>query len=339
MAKKNDTVLLLFALLLTLVPLGGVAYWGVRPLQSPATDQPKTFAEFAASHEIPFGTWQYGGSTAWAAIRKVVDQKIQADIPNFKLVYTQDPVLAPSSGTGIKMLTEGRLSVAQSSRPLGEAEYGDAARRGFQIKQIPVAYDAIVAVVHPNLALKGLTIEQLVGIYTGTVTNWLEIGGPDLTITPYRGEVTGGAEVMLKAFFPKGADFGTNFQITKTPSEAIQKIGNAASAAEQGGIYIASARTLIGQCSVKPLPIGRSSNELVAPYAGELVPAEQCPNQRNQIDRAAISSSRYPLTRRLFVVVREDSSIDTAVGKTYAELLLTAEGQQLIEEAGFTRMR
>lgn len=348
MAKKNETVVLALALLITLAALGGVAVWATRFFQadlgrltgrSDSTQLPAgqgdTFTAFAAQTEVPLGTWQYGGSTAWAAIRQVVDQKIVQDLPKFQLAYTQDPIDPPSSGSGIKMLIGGQIAFAQSSRPIAQEEYDQAAQRGFQIKQIPVAYDAIVAVVHPSLEVAGLTTEQLVSIYTGAIANWREVGGPDLAVQPYSGDLAGGAPVILRDFFPSGADFGQNVIVTETPSQAIQAVA----AQPTGGIYIASARTLIGQCSVKPLPIGRTSAQLVAPYAGELVPPEACPERRNQLDREVIRTSAYPLTRRLFVVVREDGSNDTQVGSAYAELLLTAEGQRLIEEAGFVALR
>ncbi|NJL23443.1 MAG: phosphate ABC transporter substrate-binding protein, partial [Leptolyngbyaceae cyanobacterium SM1_3_5] len=165
---------MLFTLLLTLGLIGSVAYWSMnafrldvqlqRWLVQPENSE-ESFAG-AIDRDIPFGTWQYGGSTAFAAIRDVVDRQIQQDIPNFQLAYTQDPIRPPSSGVGIQMLIEGRLAFAQASRPLTEEEINSAMQRGLQIRQIPVAYDAIVVVVHPSLQLSGLTIPQLVGIYT-----------------------------------------------------------------------------------------------------------------------------------------------------------------------------
>lgn len=56
------------------------------------------------------------------------------------------------------------------------------------------------------------------------------------------------------------------------------------------------------------------------------------------INAAVIQNGTYPLTRRLYVVVRADDSMDTGAGKAYADMVLSREGQQLIQEAGFVPM-
>ncbi|MFB2978073.1 substrate-binding domain-containing protein [Microseira sp. BLCC-F43] len=299
----------------------------------------KTFTEFADCDKIPFGIWQYGGSTSWAAIRETAEQKIKAELPKFQITYKQDPLQPPSSGNGIKMLIEGRLAFAQSSTPVTNEAVVLANQRGFTLKQIPVAYDAIVAAVHPSFNIKGLTVEQLVGIYKGKYRNWREIGGPDLTIKPYATQGSGGPTIV-KGYFLSGEYFGNNITFARTPSEAISKVGNPDNEIEKGGIYIASAKTLIGQCSLKTLKIAKDRNsEFVAAYEGELIPAAVCPKQRNQINREAIRTNQYPLVRQIYVVVRQDGSIETKAGEAYASLLLTEEGQQLIQDAGFMPMR
>jgi phosphate transport system substrate-binding protein len=47
----------------------------------------------------------------------------------------------------------------------------------------PVGQDGITVIVNPNNDLKGLTSEQLRGIYLGHLSNWSEIGGLDGGIT------------------------------------------------------------------------------------------------------------------------------------------------------------
>jgi phosphate transport system substrate-binding protein len=286
----------------------------------------------------PLGTWYYGGSTAWATLRGSLDQKIRADHPKFQITYFQDSASSPSTGNGIDLLMDGRIAFAQTSRALLDEEYEKAKQRGFNLEQIAVAYDAIAFVVHPDLPISGLTIEQLVGIYTGRYTNWQELGGPDWSIIPFNGDLNGGAPAMLKEYFAPEEDWAPSMILVQTPSEAIQRIGRPQNPAAQGGIYFASARTLIGQCSVKPLSIGLEQ-QFVPPYVEPLVPMEQCPIERNQINVAAIQDGTYPFNRRLYVVVRADGSMDTAAGKAYAGMVLSQAGQQLIQEAGFVPIR
>lgn len=72
------------------------------------------------------------------------------------------------------------------------------------------------------------------------------------------------------------------------------------------------------------------------PYQDPYVPPEQC---RNQLNQRAFQEGTYPITRRLFVITKEDNSLDAQAGRAYAALLLTDQGQAAIEKAGFVRLR
>jgi phosphate transport system substrate-binding protein len=57
------------------------------------------------------------------------------------------------------------------------------------------------------------------------------------------------------------------------------------------------------------------------------------------VNTEVIQSGKYPLTRRLVVVVKQDGQIDQQAGEAYAHLLLTTQGQELIEKAGLVPIR
>jgi ABC-type phosphate transport system substrate-binding protein len=158
----------------------------------------------------PAGTWLYGGSTTWAPIRGLVDKRIERELPKFNLTYAQHPTLPPGSGTGIKMLLDGQLSFSQSSRPVLNNEYELAASRGVKLKQVPVAIDGIAIAVHPSLNIEGLTLEQIKGIYTGQITNWSQVGGPNLKITPYSRPKDSGTTEFFKENILGTKNFGAN---------------------------------------------------------------------------------------------------------------------------------
>ena len=279
-------------------------------------EYPETFAQVA---NVPKGLFSHGGSTTWAPIRSAADPAIQIVWPKFQLRYT-DPIReAPSSGRGIAMLLKNELAFALSSRPIAKNEYETAEKRGFQLKEIPVGIDGIAIAVHPSLEIPGITIQQVDGIYAGEITNWMEVGGPDLTIQPY-GKI--------------GRDNPEYAIVTGTTTEAIRNVAN-----DPGGLYWSSANLLVPQCTVKTLPLARNSNQFVPPYQEPFVPLSECPNKRNQVNLQAFRSGEYPWSRRLFVVVKENGQLDQVAGETYANLLLTDQGQALIREAGFVSLR
>ncbi|MFE1746174.1 PstS family phosphate ABC transporter substrate-binding protein [Coleofasciculus sp. H7-2] len=344
MSQKNETPVLVLALLLTLGLLGGGFWWftnrsgvDLGGLRSNPTNQStqSTGETFAQLQGVPSGLFSYGGSTTWAPIRKEVDSDIQTVWPKFVLRYTDPTTGAPGSGSGIKMLLNNQLAFSQSSRSIKDEEYQQAQARGFTLKEIPVAIDGIALAVHPNLNIPGLTITQLKDIYTGKITNWNQVGGLNLPITPYSRRIEEGGTIE---FFAEnvlgGQNFGANVQFIGTTTEALRQVAD-----NPGGIYYASAPEVVGQCTVKPLPLGRNSNEWVPPYQEPFVPLSQCPSQRNQLNAAAFQSGQYPITRRLFVIVKQNGQIDQQAGEAYAKLLLTAQGQDLISKAGFVSIR
>ncbi|MCX7596752.1 MAG: PstS family phosphate ABC transporter substrate-binding protein [Fischerella sp.] len=345
MSQKNETTVLLLALLLTLGLVGGIFLWlanssGIRLFNARnnlSIPTKQTYAEsFAQVTEVPSGLFSYGGSTTWAPIRKEVDTAIQTVFPKFQLRYTDPTTGAPGSGSGIKMLLNNQLAFSQSSRSIKDEEYQKAQQRGLTLKEIPVAIDAIAIAVNPNLNIPGLTVAQLQDIYTGKITNWQQVNGPNLPITPYSRRLEEGGTVE---FFHENVldseKFGVNVQFIPTTTEALREV-----AKNPGGLYYASVPEVVGQCSVKPLPLGRTSDKLVAPYKEPFIPLQECPQRRNQPNAAVFQNGEYPITRRLFVIVKQNGqSSDRQAGETYANLLLTKQGQDLISKAGFVRIR
>jgi len=86
------------------------------------------------------------------------------------------------SGNGIKALIDGSCDLATSSRFVKDTEIQLAVEKGVYPVPHRVAIDAIVPIVHPKNPVNDLTIEQLSLIYQGKITNWQEVGGPDLVI-------------------------------------------------------------------------------------------------------------------------------------------------------------
>ncbi|MCX7592892.1 MAG: substrate-binding domain-containing protein [Fischerella sp.] len=293
---------------------------------------PKTFTE---ARNVTSGVIRYGGSTAWAPIRLLVDSVIRAERPEFQLRYVEPNNDSPGSTTGIRMLLADQLSFVQTSRPLLPEEYKQAKQRGFQLKQIPVAVDAIVVAVHPDLNLRGLTLEKLRAIYSGRIVNWRELGGPNLKITPYSRPVSAGSSID---FFLEdilgGQKFGSNVEFISTTTEALRLLAN-----NPGSIYYDSAPLVVPQCHVKPLPLAQEPGKYISPYQEPFVPSNQCPKQRNKLNLDAFRTGRYPITRYLYVVVKQNGGFEERAGKDYVKLLLTNQGQELLTKAGFVRIQ
>ena len=339
---NKDVVLLIKGLIigkvLTLAVVGGLLWW-LRPrlLVSDVTPSAQSSevaatssqtSQFKAVEPVPTGSFRYGGSTAWAPIRQLVDAQIQNNRPELQLNYVNPANRSPSSRTGMAMLLNGQLDIAQSSRPITAVEAATAKQRGFTLRQSAVGVDGVAVVVNPDLEVAGLTTEQLQQIYQGKITNWQQVGGPDLAIVPFSRRVE---DVDTPIFAPDQApQLGAQVQYVSTTTQALRQVSQT-----PGGVYYGSARAVVPQCSVKPLPLGQSAELLVAPYQEPLAAASDCPKQRHQLNTTAFENGDYPITYNLYVVIKQNQEEEQQAGEAYANLLLSQQGQQAIAQAGF----
>lgn len=79
----------------------------------------------------------------------------------------------------LQALAEGKIDIALASHGLVAEEL---TRQGMAVHEI--AKVAVVFGVNASVPTASVTDRQICDIYAGTITNWKEIGGPDLAIAP-----------------------------------------------------------------------------------------------------------------------------------------------------------
>ncbi|MBW4570095.1 MAG: substrate-binding domain-containing protein [Tolypothrix carrinoi HA7290-LM1] len=330
---------LIFGELLTIVIIGGLWLW-LRPRlwvnngtfsssgQDTNTTSTSATSTFETVSDVPIGAFKYGGSTTWAPIRQLVDSYIQNTRPELQLQYVDPTNGSPGSGAGIKMLLDGKLDFAESSRPLTAEEYALAKQRGFTLEQREIATDGIAVAVNQALNLPGLTVEQLQQIYSGQITNWKQVDGPDLAIIPLSQQPENADTVLFDK--PLKQTLGSNVQYVYSTTEALRRVSKT-----PGAVYYGSARGVVPQCTVKALPLGRVSTQLISPYREPLIPSNQCPQKRNQVNTEVLKNGSYPIKSKLFVIVKKNNGREEKVGEAYTRLLLSDQGKKAIAQAGF----
>jgi uncharacterized membrane protein YfcA/ABC-type phosphate transport system substrate-binding protein len=277
---------------------------------------------------VPDGQFFYGGTMGAAALRSEDFRKeIQVAHPGFRLRYLDPLSVAPDSATGIRMLINGELSFAESQRPLREVEYEQARMRGFTLRQIPIAMTGIAFFVHSDLQIAGLSLDQIQGIYTGKITNWQEVGGPNLPIVPVSQDidVSGSTMSLLLQELPSAQQrLSENVLKVRDTTASLRNVGKT-----PGAIGFGIQALVFVQRSVRLLGLARwQSRNYVQPIT---------PNQR--VNKKALRDGTYPLIQRIFVVIRQDETLDEIAGMAYANLLLSEKGQSLIDQAGYLPIR
>ena len=233
------------------------------------------------------------------------------------------------------MLLAGQLSFAQSSRPIKETELKQAQQQGFILGQIPVAIDGIAFYVNPQVSIPGLTLNQIRDIFIGKINNWKLVGGPDLPIILFsRNPQYSGTADFIKTKVLAGAEFSPNVRQVETTTDSIRLV-----AKMPGGISYATASEVIGQKSIdplslaiiNPLPLSLTDNkEFISPFDI---------NNKDIVNSVAFANGSYPLTRRLFIIIKRNGGVDEQAGIAYANLLFSEEGQLMLRQAGFASIR
>jgi serine/threonine protein kinase len=309
-----------------------------------------TGESFTEIKNVPNGTFKFGGSTTWATTRQQqssVDAAIKGGFPKFDIVYTDasSPDVRsaknnkcdskPGSNAGICWLIEGDLDFAQSSVSLEKSKFADQAQTN-QLKDEAVAYDALSVVVNTRLKIPGLTVDQLRDIYTGKITNWNQVNGQNLPIVAFsREEKAGGTVSSFKDLVLKKGD-ELKIQAVKSTTEGLQKVKN-----NPGGIYYgAGQEVIVDSCYTQPLAIGKAADKLVKPYEEPLQSPDVCSKgKRNKMNTNVIKNQDYPLTRKIYIIIKADGSDRQKAGEAYVNLLKTKQGQDLLEKAGFVSIR
>jgi phosphate transport system substrate-binding protein len=207
------------------------------------------------------------------------------------------------SGNGIKALVDGTCDIANSSREMKPEEVKSAEIKGKKIKEIVLAVDMIVPVVHPSNKVKEITMAQLKAIYDGSVTNWKQIGGKDENIVIISRDTSSGTYEIWHEKVMKKTDVRKDALLQASNGAIISAVaGNPKAIGYVGFGYIDS--------SVKPLLVD---------------------NVEGTIDNG--KSGKYPISRKLYMYV-DDKKVSGETQK-YIDYVLSTDGQKLVKDAGF----
>jgi phosphate transport system substrate-binding protein len=211
------------------------------------------------------------------------------------------------SGNGAKALIDGMTSIAAMSREMKKEEIESAQAKGRNPVQHIVAVDCIVPIVHPSNPVNNLTVDQLRGIYSGTITNWKEVGGPDKKIAVIGRDTSSGTYEVWDEKIMK-----------KTPVTPRTLI-------------VASSGALIQSVAGNTLSIGYDS----LGYVNEkLVKALTIDGVKGTPDTAR--SGGIVTSRKLFMYTDGDPSGDL---QKYLSFLLSDDGQKYVAREGFVTLK
>lgn len=120
------------------------------------------------------GTITAAGSSALKPLADEASQKFIEKNPNVSIT-----VDAGGSGEGLKQVSEGTVTIGNSDVSAEEKLDADQAKELVDHQVCVVTMAPIVNKDVTEAGVKDLSTDQLIGIFTGQITNWKDVGGPD----------------------------------------------------------------------------------------------------------------------------------------------------------------
>jgi len=216
-------------------------------------------------------------------------------------------VRGTGSGNGIAALIDGTTDIADSSREIKKEEIDKAKANGLNPYETPIALDALSVVVNPQNPVNALTSEQVKKIYVGEIANWKDVGGPDMPIVVVARDTSSGTyEAFIELALGKGVNI-TDKAIVQASNQTVKNT-------------VALTRGAIGYIGLGYV----DSSVKVVSYDSVF------PSKESAINRT------YKLSRHLYMYTNGQP---TSAVKDFIDFVLSVEGQNIVEEVGFIRVK
>lgn len=208
------------------------------------------------------------------------------------------------SGNGAKSLINSTCQIADMSRAMKDNEFKAAVEQGVFPVHHCVALDGLPILVHPANPITEITVDQIRDIYTGKITNWKQLGGPNQKI------------VMISR--------DTNSGTYETFNNLVMKKQKIADGCE----YVGSNGAIRARVQSTPTAIGYAGLGFVDRTVKALKVNGIYPSQKT------VSTGVYPIARPLFMVTNGFPKMGTKLYQ-FITLYLSEKGQEIVKRIGF----
>ena len=218
-------------------------------------------------------------------------------------------VTGGGTGTGFAALQNNATDLCDASRPIKAKEKENCIMAFKKApKEYKVALDGLAVYVNEQNPVKELSLAQVKDIYTGKITNWKEVGGPDLPIVVYSRENNSGTYEFFKEHVLKGADFAASAQTMPGTAALLQAVGKDPNGIGYGGIAYGG--------GAKHLSVKKDDQS----------PAIE-PTQET------VMNGSYPIWRYLYIYL--NPALDKGEIADYLKWIRSEDGQKVVADVGY----
>src|SRR4026207_1155590 len=199
------------------------------------------------------------------------------------------------TGGGFKKFCRGETDISDASRPILKKEMDDCRAAGVQYIELPVAYDALTVVIHPeNKWAQTLTVAELKKMWEpaaqGKLTNWKQVNAkfPDAPLKLFgAGADSGTFDYFTEAINGKAKASRGDFTASEDDNVLVQGVESNKSALG----YFGYAYYIAHKDRLRAVPMVNKKGEAVGPSL-----------------EAVIAGTYDPLSRPLFIYVRDTAA-------------------------------
>jgi len=218
-------------------------------------------------------------------------------------------VTGGGSGTGIAALLNGTTDICDASRSMKPSEIADFVKKfRTRPREYKMCLDALSVYVNESNPVNQLNFSQLKAIFTGQITNWKNVGGPDGPVSLYGRENSSGTYEFFKEHVLNGRDFAAATKTMPGTAAVIEAVARDAGGIGYGGIAYGE--------GVKLLKVSRADGDQAIQ-----------PNAEN------VFNGTYPITRYLYNYVAP--AVDTGGVADYITWCRSNEGQAVVKVIGY----
>jgi len=211
------------------------------------------------------------------------------------------------SGNGAKSLINAACDVATMSRPMKNSEKKAAQEAGVLAVEHVVALDGLSIIVHPGNAVANLTLAQIRDIYTGAISNWKELGGPDQKIVVISRDTNSGTYESFNTLVLKDAKLKSGAEYVGSGGAIRQRVMSTPAAIGYVGLAFTEGVKIVSVNGVLP-------------------------------SAETVNNKTYPIARPLYMYTNGRTKEGTALND-FVNLSTTAEGKKIIEDTGFISLK
>jgi len=206
------------------------------------------------------------------------------------------------SSVGVTSAGEGTVDIGNASRNVKDSEFEEFP----ELQVHTIAFDGIAIVTHPDTEIPTLSEEQVRAIFSGEITNFSEVGGPDAAIVVVAREEGSGTRAAFEELVMEYEDESGEDQLAPIAEGALLQQSNG------------QVRTTVSTTpdSIGFLSFGFLSDEVNGVAINDVAPSV-----------ANVSNGSYPIFRPLNMLTNGDPN---ELAQAFLDFIFSAEGQELV---------